>query len=152
MKLSAPACRGGSIPWGVSIRISRRPRMKKSVPCSLMRAPLPKNEQSGPGKIQHDYVGTVLHPLQNNFMAVWRNVEVVDFEVGSQVGQLPLSACLPVDNPEIFVLYFSPQNHEGPSSGKEGQMPGPAGKFHGRQSVRFAFGSDGLNGKRGPNV
>ena len=104
------------------------------------------------GEIQHDYVGTVLHSLQDNFMAVWRNVEVVDFEVGRQVGQLSLSACLPVDNPEIFVLYFSPQNHEGPSSGKESQMPGPAGKFHGRQSVRFAFGSDGLNGKRGPNV
>jgi hypothetical protein len=31
-------------------------------------------------------------------------------------------------------------------------MPGPTGKTHGRQSVRFAFGSDGLDGKRGPSA
>jgi hypothetical protein len=49
-----------------------------------------------PGKVEEHNVGTLLHSFQDNFTAVWGNVEVPNIEIARNVGQLPLSAGLRV--------------------------------------------------------
>ena len=69
----------------------------------------------GTMKIQQGDVRALLLSLENNFMAVCGNVKVANIEVGRQVGQLALGACLEVDEPEILMLNLASQNHESPS-------------------------------------
>jgi hypothetical protein len=45
-------------------------------------------------------------------MAVWRDIEVPNVKVGREVGQLPLSTRLQVDEPEILMLNFSSQEND----------------------------------------
>src|ERR1700726_2385806 len=78
-----------------------------------------------PGEIQQHYIRALLHSFENNFAAVWGDVEVSNVEVGSEVGQLPLGARLQVDEPEILMLDLSSQEHECPSSRKKGQVSSP---------------------------
>jgi len=49
-----------------------------------------------PSKVDEHNVRTFLHPFQDNFTAVWGNVEVPSVEIAWHVGQLPLSAGLRV--------------------------------------------------------
>ena len=53
-----------------------------------------------------------LRPLENKFSAVRRDVEVANIEVGREVGQGALRACVEVDQPEILVFNLALQEHE----------------------------------------
>jgi len=64
------------------------------------------------GEIQQRPIGALLHSFEDNFTTIRRDVEVANVEVGSEVGQLPLGARLQVDEPEVFMLYLSSQEHE----------------------------------------
>jgi Sodium:dicarboxylate symporter family len=65
-----------------------------------------------PGEVQKHDFRVFLHSFKDNFVAIWGDVEVAYVEVGSEVGQLPLGACLQVDPPEILMLNLSSQEHE----------------------------------------
>jgi hypothetical protein len=69
-----------------------------------------------PGQIQKHHVGALLHPFDYNFATIREDVEVANVEVGGKVGQLPLGACLQVDQPEILMLDLSSKQNERPSS------------------------------------
>ena len=77
------------------------------------------------GEIQQHHIRMLLRSFKDNFAAVWRDVEVANVEVGSEVGQLPLGARLKVDEPEILMLDLSSQEHECPSSRQKGQVSSP---------------------------
>ena len=64
------------------------------------------------GEIQQRHIGALLHSFEDNFTTIRRDVEVANVEVGSEVGQLPLDARLQVDEPEVFMLNLSSQEHE----------------------------------------
>ena len=68
-----------------------------------------------PAKIDQHYVRTLLLPFQDNFTAVWGDVEVPNIEIAREFGQLPLRAGLRVRLPEIFVFDPSPQESESTS-------------------------------------
>ena len=105
-----------------------------------------------PGEIQHRQIRALPHPFENNFTTIRRDVEVANVEVGSEVGQLPLGARLQVDEPEVFMLYLSSQEHERSSSMQEGKVSSPASQGQGRKGMRCGFGRNGLRGKRGADV
>jgi len=71
-------------------------------------------------KIQQHHFRAFLHSLENNFAAVWRDVEVANVEVQRNAGQLPFGARLQINEPEIFMLNLSSQEHERASSRQEG--------------------------------
>jgi hypothetical protein len=77
------------------------------------------------GEIEQHHLGALLHAFEDNFTAVSRNVKVANVEAGREVGQLPLGACLQVDEPEILMLNLSSQEHQCPSSRQEGQVSSP---------------------------
>src|SRR6267378_2357222 len=52
------------------------------------------NQRLWPGKIQQLHIGALLHSLEDNFTPIWRDVEVADVKVTSEVGQLPLGPSL----------------------------------------------------------
>jgi hypothetical protein len=58
------------------------------------------------GEIQQHHIGAFLHSFEGNFTAARRDVEVVNVEVGSEVGQLPLGVCLQVDGSRL--AYHTP--------------------------------------------
>ena len=60
-------------------------------------------------EIQQHYVGVLLRSFEDNFAAVWRDIEVANVEVGSDVGQLPLGARLEIDEPEVLMLNIPSQ-------------------------------------------
>ena len=103
-------------------------------------------------EIQQHHIGALLHSFEDNFAAVWRDVEVANVEVGSEVGQLPLGARLQVDEPEILMLNLSSQEHECSSSRQEGQVSSPPSQGQGRQGMRCGVGRDGFHRKRGAYV
>jgi hypothetical protein len=45
-------------------------------------------------EIQQYYIGAILHSFEDNLTAVWRDVEVANVEIESEIGQLPLGARL----------------------------------------------------------
>src|ERR1700688_614240 len=82
---------------------------------------LPQSEHASepglwPGKVQKHDFRVFLHSFKDDFAAIWGDVEVTNVEVGSEVGQLPLGACIQIDQPEIFMLNLSPQENERSSS------------------------------------
>src|SRR6266567_3697837 len=81
-----------------------------------------------------------LRSLQHHLTAVGRDVEVLHFEIWSQVGQLMLGARVQIDPPEIFVLDLAPQHHQRSPSSQEAQMPLVSGVVGGvgRAAVRTA--------------
>ena len=93
-----------------------------------------------------------LHSFKNNFTAVWGDIEVANVEVGRKVGQLPLSARLQVDEPEILMLNLSSQEDEPPSSRQEFQVSSPPSQDQGRHGMGCALDRDGFHRKRGANV
>ena len=86
-----------------------------------------------------------LHSFEDNFATVWGDVKVLNVEVRSEVGQLPLGARLQIDEPEIFMLNVSSQLNECPSIGQECQVSSPPGKGQSRQGVRCGLGRDGFH-------
>jgi hypothetical protein len=50
-------------------------------------------------EIQQHHMRELLRPFEDNFTSVWRDVEVANVEVGSDVGQLALCTRLQVDEP-----------------------------------------------------
>ena len=64
----------------------------------------------------------LLHSSEDNFVSVWRNVEVANAEVRREVGQLPLGTRLQIDQPQIFMTDLSSGEHERPSSSQDDQM------------------------------
>jgi hypothetical protein len=63
-------------------------------------------------KIQHHHIGTLVDSFQDDFAAVWGEVEIANIEVGRKIRQLPFRGCVQVDEPEILVLDLSPQDQE----------------------------------------
>jgi hypothetical protein len=63
-------------------------------------------------KIQHHHIGTLLDSFQDDFPAVWGEVEIANIEVGRKIRQLPLGARVQIDEPEILMLYLSPQDQK----------------------------------------
>jgi hypothetical protein len=86
----------------------------KSVATRLCHPPVsgPVEPDSSLGQIQGDHFGVLLGAFENEFACVWRDVEVANVEVGREVGQGALRACVEVDEPEIFVFNLSLQEHE----------------------------------------
>ena len=91
--------------------------------CAVRAAPV----EAGlwPGKIQQHNIGALLRSFEDNFTAVWRDVEVANVEVGTDIGQPPLGARIQVDDPKILMLNLSSQEHETPSSRQQGQVSSP---------------------------
>jgi hypothetical protein len=78
-----------------------------------------------PREIQQHHIRALLHSFEDNFTAVWGDVEVANVEVTSEVSQLSLGARLQVDEPEILMLNLSSQEHECQSSSQKGQVSSP---------------------------
>src|SRR6202158_2985199 len=114
------------------------------------------HDQRCPGlwsrEIELHHIRALLHSFEDNFTAVWGDVEVSNVEVGSEIGQLPLGACVQVDEAEVIVLNLASQEHECPSSGQEGQMSSPPSQGQGRQGMRSGLGRDGFHRERGADV
>src|SRR5262249_3191349 len=64
------------------------------------------------GKIQQHHVRALLCSFEDNFMAVWGDVEIANVEVRTKIGQLPLSAVLQVKQPKILMLDLPAEQHE----------------------------------------
>jgi hypothetical protein len=71
------------------------------------------------GEIKQHDIRAFLHSFEDDFTAVWGDVEGLNIEVGRKVRQLPLIASVEVDEPEILVLHLSSQEHESPSAVQE---------------------------------
>ena len=67
--------------------------------CAVRAAPV--EARLWPGKIQQHNIGTLLRSFEDNFTAAWRDVEVANVEVETDIGQLPLGARNQVDDPKI---------------------------------------------------
>ncbi len=52
------------------------------------------NQRLRPGEIQQLHIRALLHSIEDNFTPIWRDVEVADVKVSSEVGQLPLGPSL----------------------------------------------------------
>ena len=50
-------------------------------------------------KINQHHMGVVLYSFEDDLLAIGRQVEVLNVEVGRKIGQLPLSASLQIDGP-----------------------------------------------------
>ena len=51
------------------------------------------------GEIQQHNIRALLHSFEDNFTAVWGDIEVANVEIGSELGQLPLDAGVKFDRP-----------------------------------------------------
>ena len=65
-----------------------------------------------PGKIQQHYVRPILSAFEHDVAAVGSDVKIAKIEIRRQIRQLALAAGIEIDEPEILVLNFSPQNDE----------------------------------------
>ena len=74
------------------------------------------------GEIEQNYIGEVLLSFEDNFTAVWGDVEAVNVEVWSEVGQLPFGARLQINEPEILMLNLSSQEYECTPSRQKGYV------------------------------
>jgi len=75
------------------------------------------------GEVQQHHIRTLLHSFEDDFTAIWRDVEVANVEVGERNESNCRSvAGLHVDQPKILMLNLSSQKHERPSSAQEGQV------------------------------
>src|ERR1700675_3021668 len=63
------------------------------------------------GEIQQHHIRALLPSFENNFTSIRRNVEVLNVEIGSELGQLPLGARLQLDEPQILMSNLSSQQH-----------------------------------------
>ena len=76
-------------------------------------------------EIDQHHLGVFLHSLEDDFAAVWGNVEVTNIEIRREIGQLPLSAGFGVNQPQIFMPNVSLQEYEStPSSQQDGESMG----------------------------
>src|SRR6266853_1862743 len=100
-----------------------------------------------PGEIQEYHIRELLHSFEDNFTSVWRDVEVANVEVCSEVGQLALLPRLQVDQPEILVLNLSAQEHQRSSSRKDGEVSSPAREGKCRQRTHYGVGRNGFQRK-----
>src|SRR5258708_14495614 len=99
------------------------------------------------GEIQEHHIREALHSVEYNFTCVWRDVEVANVEVCSEVGQLALLPRLQVDQPEILVLNLSAQEHQRSSSRKDGEVSSPASEGKSRQRTHYGVGCNGFQRK-----
>src|SRR6266851_5554980 len=100
-----------------------------------------------PGEIQEHHIRKLLHSFEDNFTSVWRDVEVANVEVGSEVGQLVLCTRLQVDQPKILVLNLSSQEHQRSSSRKNGEVSSSPSEGKGGQGTHYGLGCYGFQRK-----
>jgi hypothetical protein len=62
-----------------------------------------------PGEVEQHDSGDFLRSFEDNLAVVRGGVEVVNSEVGWQVGQLPLRAGIEAEKPQILMLNLSSQ-------------------------------------------
>lgn len=105
-----------------------------------------------PRQIEECDVGEILDSLEDDFVAVWGDVEIANVEVWREVGQLALGARVEVNEPEILVLNFTAQENERAATGQEGYVSRAASERQRRQNVRCSIGCDGLYRKCGADV
>src|ERR1700719_198003 len=102
--------------------------------CRHRTAPLVENGLWS-GQLEQNHIGEVLLSFEDNFTAVWGDVEAVNVEVGSEVGELPFGARLQINEPEILMLNLSSQEYECGSSRQEGYVSCAPSECQGRQAV-----------------
>src|SRR5882724_12842003 len=85
-------------------------------------------------------------------MSVWRDVEVANVEVGSEVGQLALCTRLQIDQPEILVLNLSPQEDQRSPPRKDGEVSSTPSEGKSRQRTHHGVGCNGFQRKCRANV
>src|SRR6266851_1290987 len=100
-----------------------------------------------PGEIQEHHIRKLLHSFEDNFASVWRDVEVANVEVGSEVGQLVLCTRLQVDEPKILVLNLSSQEHQQSASRKNGEVSSSPSEGKSRQRTHYGLGCYGFQRK-----
>ena len=103
-------------------------------------------------QVQQDDIGALLRSFQDNFAAVWGDVEVANIEIRSEIGQLPLGGGPEVDEPEILVVNLSAKQHEPSVSRQESEVPGSACEGQSRHRMRCGLGGHGFHLKRRANV
>ena len=107
-------------------------------------------------EIQEDHIRVLLHPFEDSLTAVWRDVEVANVEIGSEIGQPSLGARLQLEKPEILMLNVSSQKHECMTSMQEDQASSPASQGECRQGLSCGFCRDRIHRKHcadvGPRV
>jgi len=77
-------------------------------------------------EIYEYHLRVFLHSFEDNFAAVWGNIEVANIEVGREIRQLPFRARFHVDQPQILMPNVSLQEDESTPSGQEDQVSRPA--------------------------
>ena len=65
---------------------------------------------------------------------------------------MPLGPRVQIDQPEIFMLNLSPQEHKSPTSVKKDQVPGSTRQRQRRQWVRRGIGRDRFHRKSSADV
>src|SRR5262249_24121013 len=83
------------------------------------------------------YIRAILHSLQHDFAAIGRQIEVANVEVCRQVGLLPLSACLQVDEPKILVLNLPRRNTSVRLRGRKAKCRAPRVSVSGGRAGTF---------------
>jgi len=63
-------------------------------------------------EIEQHHIRACLHSFNDNFTTIRRDIEILNVEFGSEVGQLPVRTCLKIDEPEILMLNLPSQQHK----------------------------------------
>lgn len=101
-----------------------RPRMLRAGIAAIDRTTLVGSIV--PRAIDEYDIGVFLYALEDDFPAVWRNVEIPNVEVGGQVSQLALCSGVEIDEPQVLVFYLSAHRDKCASAVKEPQTSGSA--------------------------
>lgn len=84
---------------------------------------------------QYD-VRSLLYPFEDDVTSIRGYIEVLNIEIGTEVGQLALDAGLKIDEPKILMLNLTAEKYERWSIGQEDEMSGAARQGQGRQRMR----------------
>jgi hypothetical protein len=91
-------------------------------------------------------------PIEDDFTAVSRYVEVADGKLATEIGQLPLASGLEVDEPELLVRDVSFHDHQLIFHAQKGQPPGAPRQYEVRQVVRRRVRIHRLHRKRRTDI
>ena len=116
-----------------SRNIWRGPGTKRHV-CAKKRTGL------GAGQVRQNDLGALLHSFEDDLATVWREVEVLQVEVGGKIGQLALRACWQINEPKILMADLPAQEHQRTSVRHKGNVPGAASQSQRRQWVGSSLG------------
>src|SRR5436190_3657280 len=90
---------------------------------------------------QHE-VRVVLFPVEDDFAAIRRDIEIAGEKVRCEVRKLALPPTVEVDQPEVLPIHFAAQHHDRVHPGYENQPPRAATQNDVRLRASLPVGTD----------